>query len=657
MDPLQPLARHLCKQKCNLVNLNSSCTTYSLIIVMDRPTLPRLVIALVFPVQILGDINPELHHDLENDLGQLLQWLQPNHLDGVDLNRAEPLPRTKVAVRRCLRTQSQQLDFMKLWINSIRVDLKNRLPQDIDLFGALEIVWQLQSFYVKQLTHMKLSSLADDAFMRSLCALFNNFLLQPHLIHQLEQHIRSSLFKGPSLQLKTFAAVGMDTKLRQIVVKVTVEEICRHLASLCVGQWSTPVLYDLEKWLRLELYPSFSLGCSSKYACASSNDLIQIARDELVLLRIKEIYEMVQLYPHSVTALQELRECLALDSDRFQSLAHHRAKIVDVFINCCDQRLLHLGTNTVDVIIMYTKVIKSFLTIDPTGVLLDKVVRPIRKYLSTRSDFVQQVVHGMLDLNAETNSLVELAQELQKNDPPTLAPIDILSDPKWNPDPIDALPDFKKGEVSDVLQALVSIYDLPSVFTEELTSIFGERLLKWNEYSLEDIEHTTDLLKSRFGRNEFNCLDVMIKDVHDSNKLNSRLSHPGMELTILSRMYWPSVCQKLDSEKGFAIPVQDKFEKYTHSFEEVKPGRTLHLHPSLGTVELDLEIKGEMRKFEVTPSQATVIELFDEEEEGLSLALVTLSTQLPEYVATQALNFWVDASILSVNNGIYKVIE
>lgn len=622
-----------------------------------RQTLPKLVIASIFPLQTLKDVNPELHQDLENDLDQLLHWLQPKQHNSIEMSYAEPLPRTKVAAKRCLRTQPQQLDFMKLWINSIRLDLEDRLPKDLDLFTALEAVWQLRSFYAKQLSHMKLSNLANDSFLRGLYSLFIKYLLQQHLLDQLEQHVRDSLFEGLSLQLKTLSSIGMDATLRQIVVKVTVEKICSHLTEVCLGQWNTPVLHDLEKWLRLELYPSFSLGCGSKYACASSSDLVQIARDELVLLRIKEIFDMVTQFPESIVALQELRECLALDVDRFQSLAHHRAKIVDVFIDDCSQRLLHLGTNTTDVIIVYTKTIKAFLMIDPTGVLLDKVVRPIRQYLSTRSDLVQQVVNGMLDLNPDTNPLVELAQELQINEPPSAAPIDDLTDLKWNPDPIDALPDFRRGKISDVLEALVSIYDLASVFTEELTGIFGNRLLQWDKYSLEDIDDITRLLKARFGSNEFSSLDVMIKDVHDSNNLNSQLGGAGMELTILSKMYWPSIEQKMENEQKFNVPIEDRFKQFTEGFINAKPGRDLELLPSMGTVSLDLEFDGVLKSFTVTPAQATVIEIFDEEQDGLSLPTVILTTGLSEYVASQALKFWVDASILSNKNGVYKVIE
>lgn len=622
-----------------------------------RPTLPKLVIALIFPLQTLRDVNPELHDDLENDLDQLLHWLQPSHTSDIDLSQAEPLPRTKVAARRCLRTQSQQLGFMKLWINSIQVDLAQRFPKDTDLFTALDLVWKLRSFYVKQLTHLKLSSLANDVFLRGLFALFAKYLLQPHYINELEQHVRDCLFEGLSVQLKTLPSINMDSILREIVVKVTVEKICSHLRSACVGQWTTPVLHELEKWLRLELYPSFSLGCGSKYACASSNDLVQIARDELVLLRIKEVYDMVALYPRSITALQELRECLALDSDRFQSLAHHRSKIVSVFIDHCEQRLLHLGSNTTDVIITYTKTIKSFLLIDPTGVLLDKVVRPMRQYLTTRPDLVQQVVNGMLDTNQETNPLWELAQTLQRNEPPVAAPIDDLTDLKWNPDPIDALPDFRRGEVSDVLEALISIFDLPTVFIERLTDIFGDRLLNWDQYSLEEVEQFTELLKARFGANEFSALDVMIKDVQSSKDLSAKLNTSGLEMTILSRMYWPSISQKLASEPKLTIPVQNHFENYTKAFEEIKPGRSLTLFPSLGSVTLDLEFEGGMKSFTVTPAQATVIELFDDEHDSLSLNTITLSTGLSDYAASQALKFWVDASVLSLENGAYKVKE
>lgn len=131
------------------------------------------------------------------------------------------------------------------------------------------------------------------------------------------------------------------------------------------------------------------------------------------------------------------------------------------FILCCHENLLHAGANTVDVITSYTKTIKSFLLIDPKGVLLDKVVRPIRRYLKTRDDVIVKLVHGMLDVS-ESNKLRDLALELNSTEKFNTAAqikdgIEDSLDLNWVPDPIDALPDFKRGRVSDTIESLLSI--------------------------------------------------------------------------------------------------------------------------------------------------------------------------------------------------------
>ena len=92
-------------------------------------------------------------------------------------------------------------------------------------------------------------------------------------------------------------------------------------------------------------------------------------------------------------------------------------------------------------------------------------MRPIRQYLKTREDIIIKLVHGLLDISPN-NELIELARELRhpsnkyrsKHDHSKDVLEDLL-DLNWQPDPIDALPDFKKGKVSDIIESLISIFD------------------------------------------------------------------------------------------------------------------------------------------------------------------------------------------------------
>jgi len=51
------------------------------------------------------------------------------------------------------------------------------------------------------------------------------------------------------------------------------------------------------------------------------------------------------------------------------------------------------------------------------------------------------------------------------------------SDPEWNPEPIDAGPDFRASKSSDIISTIVSIYDTKDLFIKELQVLLAQRLL------------------------------------------------------------------------------------------------------------------------------------------------------------------------------------
>ena len=51
------------------------------------------------------------------------------------------------------------------------------------------------------------------------------------------------------------------------------------------------------------------------------------------------------------------------------------------------------------------------------------------------------------------------------------------SDPNWEPEPIDAGPDFRTNKPSDTISTLVSIYDSKDLFVKELQVLLAQRLL------------------------------------------------------------------------------------------------------------------------------------------------------------------------------------
>lgn len=620
------------------------------------PSLPltAAIVAQIAPTQTLADLLTE-QHDFENDLHLLLHWLQPYYYVPNEPWK-DALARTRAAARKCLKDNVAQLEFVRLYLASIGANFRAHFAPLAKTSLLVEVASHannLMEYYGRQLAFLHLGAAAVEQFVCGLNALFVKYLLLERLLAELDEYLHATIFEQSSTLIKTLAGVGMGAAIQNIVVDITVDRICLHVAQTCVQVWSRPVLGPLQEWVRVELFPGFAQGCTDPVA-TSCSELVRIALDELVQLRVNEIYDLVAAYPESVLALGEIHSCLVFDNGTFHAQTQQRALLVEAFLNGCTARILHLGSNTVDVILTYIKTIKAFLLIDPTGVLLDKVARPIRRYLKSRSDVVFQLVRGMLNTDSASNPLIELAEELSKNCMPPSAPVDDLTDVNWVPDPIDALPDFKKSKVSDVVEALTSIFSLPSVFAEEFTRLFGERLLQWNDYNAEDILQHVELLKTRFGAAEFAVLDVMIKDVQDSNEIKPE---GDFALTVLSKIYWPTVFESLSNNDTFVIPMEDKFKEYEENFANIRKGRKLSLVPHLGTVLLELEVGNEVKEFSVSPAQATVIELFHDEQDSLSGSTIKLCTQMSEYMVQQALNFWVKNGVLELADGKYKVIE
>lgn len=682
--------------------------------------------------------NQQLFNDIENDIDCLLHWLEPYYPKS-HTNVVDPSPRVKAAIRSCLKDELSQTEFIKLYVNSIRLSFENEFKPfinsktDVTLENFIDIITtisRIKSFYTQCQNCLNLSRLPHDLFDRNLNSLFNLYLINNQsskFMILLEHYLSNTLFRNndsssdSKLQeySKILTSIGLVNEQNAIVIQLSIKRIKSYILSNCSGMWDVQLLEKINEWIRIELYPSFTLMMNLSSAESDQNylyKLIKIAHDELVSLRIKEIFQLIVNYPTTSVALSELYQCTLFkfshssqqhiqpegaenvsNNIKTQQLvnsidyssnsqAYQRAKLVDTFIQACHENILHSGANTVDVITTYTSTIKAFLIIDPKGVLLDKVVRPIRRYLKTREDIIFKLVHGLLNDNNESNELIELAQELRKSKKSALdfqmvsslsineEALDkqfknsdyILDELNWIPDPIDALPDFKKDKVTDIIESLISIFDLKEIFIEEFTKLFGERLINRSEYSLDGIIEHLDLLKERFGKNEFATLDVMIRDIFESEVINSKLKqNEDVETSkfvsiILSHLYWQTLCDSLSSENDyFNLPpaILQGFGVFNSEFSKLKKGRNLKLLPSVGIVKLELVIKNEPRYFEVTPDKAAVIALFDDKSHELSLDHISGELNMPPYVASKALEYWVKLEILLESNGNYKSNE
>lgn len=174
----------------------------------------------------------------------------------------------------------------------------------------------------------------------------------------------------------------------------------------------------------------------------------------------------------------------------------------------CSRRLLHGGANTVDVLAMYVSLIRVFAILEPRGILLHKIARPIRRYLKERKDTIREVLSGLLgdkrspikDLASELIDVVNISEpyipaagiqeredlEDAKNMSSTYKTL--LKDPdmSWAPDPMDAPPNFQiDNKTFDVISNLVSVFDNKDILAKELMKRFADTVIFSQDFNEE----------------------------------------------------------------------------------------------------------------------------------------------------------------------------
>ncbi|GME84742.1 unnamed protein product [Ambrosiozyma monospora] len=445
----------------------------------------------------------------------------------------------------------------------------------------------------------------------------------------------------------TLKNANMQDEVNQLIIQLTSANIKQYVLTKCSKVWSIHSLDQLLNWITKELYSKVSTVILNTDSGLESR-LVESAKAELTKLRTAESFDIVIDYPDSKVALEEFRECL--------ETVDQKTELVETFIRLCEKRLLHSGTNTIDIISTYISTIRSFLIIDHRGVLLDKVCRPIRQYLKNRDDTIQRIVFALLN-TTEENQLIEVAAELRSTKNPRSFH-DAERDLNWVPDPVDALPDFRKGVVEDIVESLISIFESKEGFMQEFAQVFSEELLGITNFDVRGVYQKLKLLKNRFGTTEFSSLDVMIKDIYLSKKIDKKIGKSKTHASVVSHMYWPEL-----PENKFKLPeeITTGLTKFESDFEDLKQGRKLTLLPSLGQVDLDIELNnGVVHNFKVSPDKAAIIYHFQKQPPGaeVKLAMLCMGLQMPLTLVKSGLKFWVSNGVL-VESGLnsYKVNE
>lgn len=490
-------------------------------------------------------------------------------------------------------------------------------------------------------------------------------------------------------------------KAQKVFASVMNIMMTEFIRAAYTGEWETPtsVLQHLRHWVEnvfarlavqvlniIHIQPSNQPPGTLDVSFADVEKWQEIAVSRLGALRTSELFEVIVEWPASTGAIEDLKH--------FTTHPSARAYVTQTFISILNQRLLHPGASTVEILQLYISIIRAFHLLDPKGVLLDRIARPIRRYLRDREDTVKVIVSGLLaepptgdasGLPSSHDTLVELSTELSKAHQLSLqsntSELD-WDDANWMPDPIDAASDYRKSKSSDVIDSLISLFDSKETFVKELQTLLAGRLLQKRENFDQEIS-VLELLKVRFGDAALQACQVMLRDISDSRRVDQsirhdqglskppsrphpkrptpRPHHPDLHAKILSRFFWPEI-----QDQEFNVPeeISSLQNRYAEGFESLKQSRKLTWRNGLGQVTVELELGDRSFSDEVTTWQATVIHAFNsgstETEEPVSKSVVDLSAdlQMTSVLVRSACLFWVSRRILTeTTRDTFRVLE
>lgn len=492
--------------------------------------------------------------------------------------------------------------------------------------------------------------------------------------------------------MQMLQSVGLGGyQAQRVFAEVMSDILTSHTKSAYARVWTSPssVVEQLRDWVE----NSFSrfvveiLSCMTSSNSSRTDELIDVTHadverwqemgvNKLGALRTDELFDVIVEWENgSQGAIEDLRHYVTTPSAR--------TYLTTTFSSVVAFRLLQPGASTTEILQIYISIIRAFTLLDPKGVLLDRVARPIRRYLRERDDTVTIVVGGLLadpeDESSNGDVLLELAIEMNKS---VIAKGDDEADDEnldyddmnWMPDPVDAGPDYKKSKNFDVIGSFISLFESKDVFVKEFQSILGERLLQ-KEYEFDREIRVLELLKLRFGEAALQACEVMLRDILDSRRVDNfihkdkelELGHesaPELHARILSHLFWPS----LHSET-FLIPfeVESLQSRYSTGFEKLKQSRRLTWLHALGQVTVTLDLEDRTVTEEVQTWQASVIYAFQPspDEDGSSPITRTFddlveTLQMTDSLLHNALTFWIGKLVLkqtSTSPPTYTVLE
>jgi anaphase-promoting complex subunit 2 len=387
----------------------------------------------------------------------------------------------------------------------------------------------------------------------------------------------------------------------------------------------------------------------------------EMALSRLGRARVDTLFDFVMNWDKSLGAVLDIKEYL--------KVAGAKQHLTSSFSQQISRRLLHPGATTTYILNVYISIIRSFHVLEPKGVLLERVARPIRRYLKEREDTARIIISSLLtDLSDDAGTKFGLNSELSYEIACEMAkPFANYgqdmdeelnwNDMNWQPLPTDASPDYKKSKVEDVIWFLLTLWERED-FINELKNIYGDHLLRCTDPEYEKEIRLLELIKVRLGDDKLQACEVMLRDVLDSKRINASIratstastsdfqtpdarnrhpqtpevlgprtprprrpappppptgpADPTLNAQILSSFFWPSL-----RDDDFLVPAQIAAlqKDYESRFERIKGMRKLRWMHALGTSSITLTFDDRTEDFEnLAPWQVSVVYAFQPQE-------------------------------------------
>ncbi|CAI2385715.1 unnamed protein product [Moneuplotes crassus] len=429
--------------------------------------------------------------------------------------------------------------------------------------------------------------------------------------------------------------------------------------------------------------------------------------DRFARMRYSKLFDLKNMdkYKHSLT---DLKKVLA-KTDILQEFSYKLKE------DLC-QSILIPGVPTTTIIKQYIKTIRVLRILDPSAACLEIVSEPIKEYLRRRKDTLKCIID--IVINQEDSELYkELGQqyvkiplkteeeEAKKPAPHLRNPhlkketkdknndMNILSEEKddyyyissdedeeaarnWKPAPINAKMNryiSTKFLKSDIISTLVNIYGSQKQFLTEYRNMLSERVLNSRDFNLDNERQNKELLEMRFGKASVGDLEVMIRDLQNSerrirkyaeelnrdkeNKFSNDniLDVNNMNVITISKEYWD--IEEDASQFKFPYTVEDPFNSYAKKYTELHKLSELHYLSNLGNVELTLTFDNGSFKFNVSPIQAAIISLFDENENEITEEYIAEKLSIAQSDVKEHTEYWVNKGVLIEGSRYSRIAE